>query len=97
MAETELTLESIVGKTMLAGVSYRTSDGDLSDRQQIFGTISAADSEGITVTMENGDEFVFPPDLSAIEKAEPGVYTLNASGAAVENPDLLSVWTVYEG
>lgn len=93
----EITFESIVGKTMLAGVSYRTSDGDLSDRQQLFGRITSADSEGIILTLENGDEFVFPPDLSAVEAAGPGVYTLNLSGATVENPDLLSVWTVYEG
>ena len=93
----EITFESIIGKTMLAGVSYRTSDGDLSDRQQIFGTITSADSEGIVVTQENGDEFILPPDLSAVEAARPGIYTLNAAGITVENPDLLSVWTVCEG
>lgn len=93
----EITFENIVGKTMLAGISYRTSDGDLSDRQQIFGRITSADSDGIVLTQENSDEFILPPDLSALEIARPGVYTLNISGATVENPDLLSIWTVYEG
>lgn len=93
----ELTFESIIGRTMLAGVSYITSDGDLTDRIQIFGTITAADEEGIVLRQENGDEYILPPDLSAIEKAKAGIYTLNATGETVENPDFTSLWTVYEG
>jgi hypothetical protein len=42
----------------------------------------------------NGEEFSIPPDLSAIEIAAPGDYTLRSTNEVVRNPDYLASYSV---
>ena len=93
----EIKKDSIIGKTMVVTVEYRTSDGDLSDREKYFGTVTAVTNEELVVRLEDGEEIILPPDLSAVLPAEKGRYPINNFGYVIEDPDFVSKWTIYEG
>jgi len=89
--------KGFIGKLLLVGVSYCDEQGNFVKQEQFHGEIvRASRDEGIIIRLgENGEERWVPPDLSRLEPAPPGRYTLRASGEVVEDPDFLSMWTVY--
>ena len=90
------TLDMLVGKHLLAGVSYCDAAGQVTSLEQFHGTvIRATEAEGIVLFDQTAaKERRLPADLSAIEHAAPGLYALSGTGETVSNPDLLSTWTV---
>jgi hypothetical protein len=88
-----------VGKYILVGITYVNRAGDVLRQQQLHGTIASATEYGITIELKGtraGDQWNMPPDLGAIFPADPGSYRLRETGEVIENPDLLSNWTVTE-
>jgi hypothetical protein len=43
-----------------------------------------------------GESWCIPPDLRAISEAAPGTYRLRDTGERIEDPDLLTTWTIQE-
>ena len=80
--------ETIIGKSLLAGLSYYNAAGDLTRQEEVFGHIIEASPEtGIVVTKKDGAVFRFPPAIGWLHHAQPGKYTLKSTGDIVENPD----------
>jgi len=83
-----------IGKTILVGISVFSAEGELLDRFQYFGEIVSIGKDVIRIKTDEGDSRTIPPDLSAIEKAKKGIYTLKSSGRQIENPDFVSSWSI---
>lgn len=100
-----ITLESIINKTVLVGLSYFNKHGDLLQQKQLSGLVTEADAEkGIAIkllkenaTPEAQDEyFVLPASLSCWFHAPPGNYKDPDTGLAIHNPDFLVAWDVHQ-
>jgi hypothetical protein len=86
-----------IGKYILIGITYCENDGTLSEQLQMHGIIKSATHDGISIDLlgpRQGETWVMPPALEAITQAKPGIYTLRSTGEEIENPDLLSTWTI---
>ncbi|MBO9557512.1 MAG: hypothetical protein J7515_02865 [Caulobacter sp.] len=90
--------ETLVGKTLLVGLTFLDGDGEVVSREEFWGVVISADeAEGITLDLmnEEGDTFTLPPQTSNISPAEPGDYTLKSTGETVPNPDFVSTWMIH--
>jgi hypothetical protein len=91
---------ALLGKTILLAVRYRDRGGNLTERQQLHGTIISVDEQaGIEVRLAGhraGELFRLPPEIQCCEEAKPGRYTLKGTGEVVENPDLVVTVTITE-
>lgn len=88
---------TLVGRTLLVGVTYLDSDGAAVGQVQRFGTISAIGARPgsrLVIARDGHPDFAVPYDPAAIAVAPPGTYRLRETGEAVVNPDLLGEWTV---
>lgn len=90
--------QTMPGKTILVGLTFLDADGEIEAVEQFHGVVVSADAdEGVLVDLlgedDDGDTYLLPPQTSNIKPALPGAYTL-ASGEVLENPDLVSNWTI---
>lgn len=97
-----MTLEELIGKTCVVGVSYFDATGELLKQTQFAGTVQRVDAEhGISIHLQHSDpavapgDFIVPPVLEAWFKAPPGHYRHAPSGVDIENPDYLVTWDVH--
>ena len=90
----EITFESIIGKTIIVGITYIGKEENVIKMSQYVGKIIEADeNQGIVIEEKNSKEILaIPPQLSSIEIAKPGEYKLKSTGEIVVDPDLLSTW-----
>ena len=89
---------SILGKTILIGLTRVKADGTSTD-DQLFGEIVSASPGGILVSLGGeraGQEWNMPPTLNGIRVADPGTYRLRATGEEVVDPDFTVVWTIND-
>ena len=86
--------DELRGKTILVGLTYYSANKKLIEQKQVWGTVTKADKSGIEITQADGSKFGLPPDLSAIDTAEPGEYRLLSTGEVVTDPDYLVTYTV---
>lgn len=88
------TLEELVGKTVLVGITHTDKTGNILGRSQYFGTIIKANSKDGVIVNRHGlqDLEALPPFPECYLKAKPGVYTLKSNGMKVTNPDYTCVW-----
>jgi hypothetical protein len=91
----------LVGKYVLAGITYVASDGKTVTAQaQCHGRITKADEHGISIACEGktwrGQTATLPPDPRSFRAANPGEYRLRSTGETVRNPDLVTTWTLTE-
>jgi hypothetical protein len=93
MASPTPTLEALLGKTILVGITRLNHKEELIEQQQFVGTFMSM-QKTICLRLRSGEDFTLPPDLSAFRKANPGIYRLRATGEEIENPDFTAVWTV---
>lgn len=85
----------IYGKRVLAGLTYLDMTGVITGQKQIHGTVIRANpKEGIVLQLEDGSEYVLPPDFRSFQKAKSGEYTLRSNGDVVIDPDYLCTFTV---
>ena len=88
---------SLVGKYVLVGITRIDSAGVLLEKGERHGRISSVDgSDGIKVTLSDGDVLTLPPDPDAFRDAKPGIYRLRSTGEEIVDPDLTTVWTIQE-
>jgi len=92
--ENELSLQDLLGKTLLVGISYYTHDEKFIEQKQFWGTVTNVSDTLITMRQKDGSLFTLPPDLSSTYRASPGEYKLRSTGEVVENPDFLATWTI---
>ncbi len=85
----------MVGKRVLAVLTYVNHEGNPVQYKQIQGTIIRVNrAEGVVVELSDGTEHRLPPDLRAFHNAEPGVYSLRSTGEPVMSPDFVAIYSV---
>ena len=94
-------LGDLIGKTVLLGLTFTDSDGDVIEQTQRHGVIAAADPDtGVSVRFVapgrpwDGELYHLPPDLRSLREAAPGAYTLRATGETVVDPDFTWSWVI---
>jgi hypothetical protein len=92
---------SLVGKTVLLGLTFATAEGEVTEQLQRHGVIETADPErGISVRLiapgQQWDRelYTLPPDLSSLSEAAPGAYRLRSTGETIVDPDFTSTWEI---
>lgn len=104
-----MTLEDLLNKTCLIGLTYMDSDGEVLKQAQHAGTVISADKEeGITIQLmplagveNSGDhaetpkpEFHLPPSLDAWFVAPKGHYKNAEHHIDLEDPDFFVTWDI---
>lgn len=89
-----ITFKTIIGKTIIVGITYMDKEEKIIKMIQYYGKIITADKEqGIVIKDSVSKEiFAVPPELSAIKIATPGEYILKSTGRVILNPDFLTTW-----
>ncbi len=91
----------LIGKYVLVGFTRLAADGKtVKSQDQFHGRVTKAERNvGITIACEGaraGKDLVLPPDLRAFRLANPGRYTLRSTGEVIEDPDMVTTWTIQE-
>ena len=93
--------DDLVGKTILLGLTFADSDGNVVERVQRHGVVELADAErGIGTRLVgpghpwDGELYWLPPDMDNVTEAAPGAYRLHSTGETVVDPDLMSTWEI---
>lgn len=90
--------KSLIGKSVLIGLTYYDHNDQFLEQQQVHGIIVSADqSKGFVVELRGerqGETFKLPPDVRPFSDAHPGEYRLRSTGEVVINPDLLATWII---
>ena len=85
-----------IGKLVMVGINHSRREGEqeiLEERRQVHGTIIRMSlAEGIVLELDDGTEFMMPPDPSMLMPAVPGEYREHSTGKTVVNPDLITIW-----
>ncbi|ALL12617.1 hypothetical protein [Caulobacter henricii] len=85
---------SLIGKTLMLGLTFLDDEGEVLERQQFFGVvIEANDQTGIALDLlgeQDGDIYTLPPQTSAIIPTPQGVTTLSG-----ETPDFVVNWFIH--
>lgn len=80
----------LVGSTLFVGITHVDREGNLIEREQVFGTVeSVAEGAGIKLIQTNGEPYILAPVLDAIEAGERDFYQLSEVCELVENPDFV--------
>ena len=85
---------TLIGCTIIIGMTYVDQKGDVVRREQHHGTIIDFVKWNLIVERSGQDNFYIPYDLRAMSIAPKGTYKLRESGKEIENPDLLASWIV---
>ena len=95
--EKEITLDELVGKLLLVGITYYTNSNEFIEQKQFYGTVIEANESTICIEQPDGTEFTLPSDLSSTKRARPGEYKLRSTGETVTNPDFFATWNLIKG
>ncbi|PWG01126.1 hypothetical protein DF286_13325 [Sphingosinicella humi] len=83
--------DDLVGSTLFIGITHLDSEGNLVEREQVFGTVeSVAQRAGIRLIQTDGEPYVIAPVLDAIEAGETDFYQLSEDHELVESPDFVA-------
>lgn len=88
---------TMLGKIVLAGITYLDADGNALEQKQCAGEILRInEDEGVVVaSLIDGEELFLPPHLDHYKVAGPGDYTLRSIEFTVTDPDYLCTWDVH--
>jgi hypothetical protein len=92
-------VESLIGKSILIGLTYIDSKGSITERKELHGKIIKINNSGISVKLQgihNGENFRLPPNTKALKEASPGEYRLRTTGEVIINPDLFITYEVNQ-
>ena len=90
-------INDVVGKRLLAGLTYVDDSDQIVERHQVDGTILRMNEmDGLVIDQSDGaGEFSLPPDLEALGAAMPGAeYKNRSTGQTVIAPDFVARWTI---
>ncbi|WP_313344458.1 hypothetical protein [Stenotrophomonas sp.] len=89
--------QAMLGKTVLAGITYLDADGNALEHRQFVGEVLRInDDEGVVLASAvDGEELFLPPTLDHYTPAAPGDYTLRSMELTITNPDYLCTWDVH--
>lgn len=106
------TLETIIGKIALVGLSYFDTQGNLLQQRQICGTVVETDkdkgialkiikAEGLPKEVNEQDKpdeehFVLPSSLNCWFNAPAGHYKNPADNIDIKDPDFLVTWDIHQ-
>lgn len=87
---------AMIGKTVLAGITYLDADGNALEHRQFAGEVlRISDAEGVVLASAvDGREVFLPPTLDHYTPAAPGDYTLRSKELTITDPDFLCTWDV---
>lgn len=102
-----MTLNDVLNKTCLIGLTYLNSNGDVLKTAQYAGTATQVDEEeGITISLlpvagheypnNQTPNFHLPPSLEAWFIAPKGHYKNQEHHIDIENPDYFVTWDVVK-
>jgi hypothetical protein len=99
-----MTLNDLINKHCLIGLSYFNLKGDLLKQSQLCGKVVTVDSEeGISIELlpRPGAEtkvpiFKLPPNLIAWFTAPKGTYSDSETGSSLTDPDYLVTWDIHQ-
>ena len=106
-----MTLNDLINKTCLIGLTYFDSSGKLLKQSQLCGTVLKADAEvGISVqlktlnstreaklsSVEEPPVFIIPADLSPWFNAPAGTYRGPDNEISIIDPDFLVTWDIHQ-
>ena len=89
--------KEMIDKKLLIGLTYLNSDGTVIEHTQMHGKIVSVETDCVRVELEGthkGENMALPRDLRSYKKAEPGTYTLKATGEEIEDPDYTTTWAI---
>jgi len=88
---------AMIGKVVLAGMTYVDADGNALEHRQVAGTVLRVnEQEGVVLASAlDGREVFLPLALEHYTRAAPGDYTLRSGEMTITNPDLLCTWDVH--
>ncbi len=88
---------TMLGKIVLAGITYLDADGNALEQKQCAGEILRInEDEGVVVaSLIDGEELFLPPHLDHYKVAGPGDYTLRSIEFTATDPDYLCTWDVH--
>jgi hypothetical protein len=86
--------ETLIGRTIIVGMTYLDRNGAVARRAQHFGRITSIADWNISIEREGQGVFRIPYDIRALSVAAKGTYRLRETGEEITDPDLLSNWTV---
>jgi len=88
-----ITLEELVGKYVLIGITRLDHTGEFIRQEQYHGRVTYAD-RSIRIRLSTGRDYELPPDTRSFRRAAPGEYRLRSTGEMVVDPDFTTSWTV---
>ncbi len=93
------TLQELIGKTVLVGITHIDEKGKYLGNSQYFGTIIKANTkEGVVVARYGVKDFThLPPFPEQYIPAKKGIYTLKSNGMKVKDPDYTCTWKLTSG
>ena len=105
-----MTINDIVNKHCLIGLSYFNTKGELLKQSQLCGKVIKVDAEeGISVELLPGSKapatknkvekkaiFILPPTLSSWFTAPKGTYTDSETGTRIIDPEFLVTWDINQ-
>ena len=96
MLTTEKFENNLKGKSIIVGITYVSSSGEFVDTLQFSGVLDRLEDGMVFISVNYDDmnEFSLPPDEDSFELAPEGIYTMRSTGQVVENPEIMSTWTV---
>lgn len=100
-----LTLDNVIGKTCLIGLTYFDKNGEMLKQSMLGGMVKSVDKEmGITIELSGGTkdnkgktpEFLLPSNLSCWFIAPKGDFHTSQAGVKIVNPDYLVTWDIHQ-
>lgn len=89
--------DELIGAIVLVGITEVDDKADAVEQYQMWGMVETVDPDaGIEIELHGelaGESWFCPPDLDAFEPASPGIYTLDATGETIVDPDFTTSWT----
>ena len=104
-----MTLQELIDKQCLIGLSYFNTDGEVLKQSQLCGSVITVDEEeGISIQLYPAPQkeksavadkppiFKLPPTLTAWFAAPKGEYRDSETGSLILDPDFLVTWDIHQ-
>lgn len=88
---------AMIGKKILVGLTYLSSDGEVSDQIQLHGLINTISENSLSFSRSDGEgDFSIPFDGDLGRAEEEAVYHLKSTGEEVSGVSYLASFTIHK-